>query len=125
MRKWAFAVIALAGVAGGAGVILSGIAAHGGNAMLQTAANFLLFHASAAIAAAAVSALEPQRGVWYLGGATFFLIGSALFCSDLALLALAGRKLFPFAAPAGATFFVLGWSWIAAAAFVAVAVKQK
>ncbi len=57
MRKLALTAIALAGLAGGAGVILSALAAHGtaGGPLLETSAHFLMLHAAAAIAVCGVA----------------------------------------------------------------------
>jgi uncharacterized membrane protein YgdD (TMEM256/DUF423 family) len=125
MRKWAYATTFLAGLSGGGGVILAAMAAHGAaDPMLHTAATFLMIHAAAAIAVTAVSVAAPQTGVWFLGAATFFLIGSGLFCGDLSVRALNGSKLFTFAAPAGGVLLILGWAWTATAAAVGFVFKQ-
>jgi len=104
MQKWAFVVIALAGLAGGAGVILSAVAAHGtADPRLETAAHFLMLHAAAAIATCGLALAAARREGWFLAAATVFLLGSFLFGGDLSLRALAGLKLFPMAAPIGGT----------------------
>jgi uncharacterized membrane protein YgdD (TMEM256/DUF423 family) len=127
MRKWAYATTFFSGLSGGAGVILAAMAAHGAAAdpTLQTAATFLMIHAAAAIAVTAVSVAAPQTGVWFLGAATFFLIGSVLFCGDLSVRALNGSKLFAFAAPAGGVLLILGWAWTATAAAVGFVFKPR
>lgn len=126
MRKLAFIATALAGLAGGAGVVLSALAAHGpsGGPLLETSANFLMLHAAAAIAVCAVSLAAPQRGVWFLVPAAFFILGSSLFSGDLATRAFAGARLFPMAAPIGGSLLILGWASVAAAALAAAAAKQ-
>ncbi|SFK32690.1 DUF423 domain-containing protein [Methylocapsa palsarum] len=126
MRKWAYGTTFFAGLAGGGGVILAAMAAHGvADPKLQTAAEFLMIHAAAAIAVTAVSVAAPQTGVWFLGAASFFLIGSLLFCGDLSVRALNGSKLFAFAAPAGGVLLILGWAWTATAAAVGFIFKPR
>ncbi len=68
MRRLAFTAIALAGLAGGAGVVLSALAAHGtaGGPLLNTAANFLMLHAAAAIAVSGVALASAEQGGWFL-----------------------------------------------------------
>jgi uncharacterized membrane protein YgdD (TMEM256/DUF423 family) len=125
MRKSAFIATALAGLAGGAGVVLSALAAHGssGGPLLETSANFLMLHAAAAIAVSAVALAAPRRGVWLLVPAALFISGSALFCGDLATRALAGARLFPMAAPIGGSLLILGWASVAATGFAAAIAK--
>lgn len=126
MRKWAYATTFFAGLAGGGGVILAAMAAHGASdPNLHIAAAFLMIHAAAAIAVTAVSVAAPQTGVWFLGAATFFLIGAVLFSGDLSVLALTRSKLFAFAAPAGAVLLILGWAWTATAAAVGFVFKSR
>lgn len=121
MQKWAFAIIALAGLAGGAGVILSAIAAHGAaDPRLETAAHFLMLHAVAAIATCAIALAAARRERWLLAAAAVFLLGSLLFAGDLSLRALAGAKLFPMAAPIGGTLLILGWALVSIAALMAL-----
>jgi uncharacterized membrane protein YgdD (TMEM256/DUF423 family) len=124
-QKWALIATALAGLAGGGGVILSAAAAHGSaNPMLQTAAYFLMLHAVATIAVCSLALAAPQRGAWFLGAAAVFLLGGALFAGDLSARALAGARLFPMAAPIGGTLLILGWAFVVIAALLALAAKR-
>jgi uncharacterized membrane protein YgdD (TMEM256/DUF423 family) len=110
-------LIILAGVMGADGVILAALSAHQGNAArLLPASSILLFHATAVLAAVA---LTERRVIHALGGvlAGFgFVVAATLFAGDLTLKHFAGRSLFPFAAPAGGTLLILSWLGLAVAA---------
>ncbi|VTZ27674.1 conserved membrane hypothetical protein [Methylocella tundrae] len=124
IQQLALIAAALAGVAGAAGVILSAVSAHlSASPLLTTAASFLLIHAVATLALAALALAAPRRGGWFLCGAALFLFGSMLFCSDLAFRALLGVRLFPMAAPIGGSALILGWLSSAVAALAALASK--
>jgi uncharacterized membrane protein YgdD (TMEM256/DUF423 family) len=117
MRKLALIMVALAGFTGAGGVILSAVAAHGvADPRLDTAANFLLFHAAATLAVCGLSLGLPQRGIWFLVAAGLCLSGGLLFGGDLSLRVLAGTKLFPMAAPIGGILLILGWLFVIIAA---------
>ncbi len=111
-------IVALASVAGLAGVALSARATHGsGGAFLEIAARFLLIHAAVLLAVAALfgATLHPRLG----GAAALVLaLGLALFCGDLIRRALAETALFPLAAPSGGILLMLGWALIGVAALV-------
>jgi uncharacterized membrane protein YgdD (TMEM256/DUF423 family) len=125
MRKLALTAIALAGLAGGAGVTLSALSAHGtaGGPLLETSAHFLMLHAAAAIAVCGVVLAAPQYGAWFLVPAALFILGGSLFGADLATRALTGTRLFPMAAPIGGTLLIVGWGTVAAAAAAAARAK--
>jgi uncharacterized membrane protein YgdD (TMEM256/DUF423 family) len=115
--KWACTAAALAGLTGAAGVLLAAAAAHSApDPRLQTAANFLLFHAAAALAVCGLAAAIPRGGVWFLGAAGLFLSGSLIFGADLSTRAFAGTRLFPMAAPLGGTLLIAGWISVTLAA---------
>jgi uncharacterized membrane protein YgdD (TMEM256/DUF423 family) len=117
MRKWACAAAAAAGLTGAGGIILAAAAAHGvPDPRLQTAANFLMLHATATLAVCGISMAVPQHGIWFLGVAGLFLSGSLLFGGDLSARALAGTRLFPMAAPLGGTLLIFGWAMVTLAA---------
>jgi uncharacterized membrane protein YgdD (TMEM256/DUF423 family) len=119
MRKWACAAAAAAGLTGVGGIILAAAAAHGvPDPRLQTAANFLMLHATATLAVCGISMAVPQRGIWFLGVAGLFLSGSLLFGGDLSARALAGTRLFPMAAPLGGTLLIFGWALVTLAALI-------
>lgn len=121
LRQWAGGMVVLAGLAGLSGVLLAATAAHGiPDPRLQTASNFLLLHAAAALALCGLALAVPGRGLWFLGAAGLFLSGSLLFGGDLSARALAGARLFPLAAPLGGTLLILGWVFVVPAAFVAL-----
>lgn len=124
MDKGVLAIAALAGLAGGTGVVLAGLAAHGmPDPLLETGARLLMIHAAAALAAAALaSTLERRRG-FFLAAAVLVLLGSFLFCADLATRAIGGSRLFPMAAPIGGTLTILGWACLTLAALRAMVGK--
>ncbi len=110
-------LIALASLAGAAGVVLLAVAAHAASGPpLASAGSLLLFHATAVIAATAALRQELFARPVGLAGIGLLLLGPALFAADIALRALAGHRLFPFAAPTGGTLTILGWLVLAAAA---------
>lgn len=113
------AFLALGALAGLLGVAASAASAHvSGADSLKTAAQFLLFHAPALLALAALSATgTTHRPVTRLAGAGLVL-GLTLFAGDLALRALHGTALFPMAAPIGGVLLMGGWLLIAVAALI-------
>ncbi len=118
-EKWASYLVALAALAGAAGVIEAAAAAHGSqDPLLQTSSHFLLLHAAAIIAIAgfALSSAPASRSM--LAAGTLLLLGTLLFCGDLSARALAGAKLFPMAAPTGGTLLIAGWLETAIAALL-------
>lgn len=110
MSRWSYAVLAAAGIAGAIGVMEAAVAAHKiGDTRLATASNFLLLNAAACIALAAVARGATRGGTWFLIAASVLLAGTLLFCGDLSMLALDGRRPFPFAAPIGGSLMILSW----------------
>lgn len=113
------ALAVLGALCGLAGVALSAVAAHGpGGGNLDTAARFLLAHAPALLALAALlerGALATRSG--RLAGFTL-LVGLALFCGDLSVRALRGEALFARAAPTGGIVLMIGWTLVAVAALL-------
>lgn len=113
-------LLVIAALMGAAGIMLAAAAAHAvPGAGLDAAASMLLFHAAAALGAAA---LVHQGLLWrHLGLAVIAAwgIGAGLFSGDIALRALAGHRLFPMAAPAGGIVLILGWLGLAVAALAA------
>ena len=101
------------GACGVAGVALSALAAHRGGAFIGTAANFLLFHASALLA---IGLAGQNR--WLRFGGLVLAIGLVLFCGDLLARDLLGNRLFPFAAPVGGTLLIAGWLTVAISALM-------
>ncbi|MFE1601431.1 DUF423 domain-containing protein [Methylobacterium sp. ID0610] len=110
-------LLALGALAGLLGVALAAAAAHltnGGN--LQTAAQFLLFHAGPLLALAGLAGSGRLRAGPARLAALALVLGLALFCGDLSLRALAQVPLFPMAAPGGGILLMLGWGLAAVAA---------
>ena len=110
-------LIILAAVMGADGVILAAASAHQPDAArLAAASSMLLFHASAVLAAVALT----ERGVLHFGigiAAAFgFVIAAALFAGDLTMRQYAGHSLFPMAAPTGGTLMILSWLLLAVSA---------
>jgi uncharacterized membrane protein YgdD (TMEM256/DUF423 family) len=110
-------LIILAAVMGADGVILAALSAHQADATrLAAASSMLLFHASAVLAAVALT----ERGVIHvrigIAAAWGFVIAAALFAGDLSLRQYAGHSLFPFAAPTGGTLLIVSWMLLAVAA---------
>jgi len=115
MAFWSSALLFLAGLAGACGVALSAYAAHAdGGANLSTAATFLLIHA-AAVAGLCVN-WTSRRGL--LQAASLLMIGAILFCGDVSLRSLTGSSPMRMAAPTGGVMLIVGWLWVAAAAFL-------
>ncbi|MEZ0169604.1 DUF423 domain-containing protein [Microvirga sp. TS319] len=118
MNLGARLLIVLAGLSGALGVALSAAAAHitGGN--LTTAAQFLLFHAPALLALAALIATGSVHPTIAQVAGYVLVLGLALFCGDLSRRAFAGMALFPRAAPTGGVLLMLGWLLVALAALL-------
>jgi uncharacterized membrane protein YgdD (TMEM256/DUF423 family) len=114
-------LLVLAALMGACGVALAAAAAHAApGAGLDSAAYFLLFHAVAVLASAA---LVHHGLLWRpiaLIAMAGFVVGGVLFAGDVSMRAFAGHRLFPMAAPAGGTLLILGWLVLAAAAIAAV-----
>jgi len=110
-------LIALAGLMGAAGIVLTAAGAHGKPGVgLDSAGYLLLIHAVAVVAGVAAArqgiVLRPLGAVAIWG----FALGAGLFAADVAARAYLGTRLFPFAAPAGGTILILSWLVLAAAA---------
>ena len=103
-------LIALGALAGFLGVLLSAMGRHLPNAQyLTTVAQFLLMHAPALLALAAlIGAGLVQDRVGAAAGLTL-VVGLCLFCGDLGARDFLQRPLFPWAAPTGGLALMLGW----------------
>src|SRR5271154_7001180 len=110
-------LLALAGLMGASGIVLAAAGAHlAPGAGLDSAATMLLFHAAAVLGGAALiqqGALRRPLGVIVLAA---WVLGAILFSGDIALRALTGYRLFPFAAPSGGFILIAAWLALAAAA---------
>jgi uncharacterized membrane protein YgdD (TMEM256/DUF423 family) len=109
-------LIVLAGLMGASGIILAAAGAHAApGAGLDSAAYMLLFHAASVLGGAA---LVQQGLLWrpmMLVVLAAWVLGAALFSSDIALHALAGYRLFAMAAPTGGIILIAAWIGLAAA----------
>ena len=110
-------LIILAGVMGADGVILAAASAHQGDAArLLPASSMLLFHATAVLAAVALT----ERGIIHfrigIAAAFGFVVAAAVFAGDLTVRQYAGHSLFPMAAPTGGTLLIVSWIVLAIAA---------
>lgn len=113
---WATGLIAVAGLAGAAGVALAAVAAHAvQNPALATAAQLLVLHAAAAVGIVAASRGSDRQRL-YLAAASLMLAGAALFAGEISMMAMAGTRLFHFAAPTGGSAMIAGWLGLAVAA---------
>jgi uncharacterized membrane protein YgdD (TMEM256/DUF423 family) len=103
-------LIALSGLMGAAGVALMAAAAHSAPGTgLDSAGSLLLVHAAAVLT---MTALFERGLLWRplaIAVAAGFVIGAALFASDVSLRAFAGHRLFPMAAPTGGMTLILSW----------------
>jgi uncharacterized membrane protein YgdD (TMEM256/DUF423 family) len=126
MSRLSLTLGAFAAVMGFAGVALAAIAAHGGGGGLaETGAVFLIMHAAALLGLVGVanSALREALGRALLICGFGLASAASLFSADLAARALAGGRLFPFAAPIGGTGMIL--FWLALAAILAYAAMRR
>jgi uncharacterized membrane protein YgdD (TMEM256/DUF423 family) len=110
-------LIILAGVMGADGVILAAASAHQGDAArLLPASSMLLFHATAVLAAVALT----ERGIIHvrigIAAAFGFVVAAAVFAGDLTVRQYAGHSLFPMAAPTGGMLLIMSWVVLAVAA---------
>ena len=114
-------LIALAGIMGAAGIMLTAAGAHGKPGVgLDSAGYLLLIHAVAVIAgtvAARSGLILRPLGIIVICG---FVLGAALFAADVAARAYLGGRLFPFAAPTGGIILIISWLALTAAALAAL-----
>jgi uncharacterized membrane protein YgdD (TMEM256/DUF423 family) len=114
-------LIALAGLMGAAGIILLAAGAHAApGAGLDGAGQMLLFHAAAVIALAAALGQGLAFRPLALAAAIGLVVGATLFSADIVMRALAGHRLFPFAAPSGGFILIASWLAVAASAVIAL-----
>ena len=109
-------LIAFGALSGFLGVGLSAMGRHWANAQhLTTVAQFLLLHAPALLALAALMGAGLVHDRIGAAAGLGLVLGLALFCGDLAARDFLARPLFPMAAPAGGLVLMLGWILILAA----------
>jgi uncharacterized membrane protein YgdD (TMEM256/DUF423 family) len=111
-----FVVLVLAALAGAAGVGLAATAAHRvESTALATAATMLMIHAGVVVALVAIGLRMAAPGAWAVV-AGLMLASVSLFSGDIALNTLAGRHLFPMAAPIGGSLLIASWIVVAGVA---------
>jgi uncharacterized membrane protein YgdD (TMEM256/DUF423 family) len=100
----------LAGLIGAAGVILSAMAAHGGDTHLYSAAATACM-AQAPALLAIYAGWEKIRTAFL--AATLIGLGCLLFSGDLMFRTRFGHGLFPMSAPTGGSMMIVGWALVA------------
>jgi uncharacterized membrane protein YgdD (TMEM256/DUF423 family) len=112
-------LLALAGLMGAAGVVLTAAGAHGKpGAGLDSAGYLLLLHAVGVLAGVVLARqglIARPLGLATLCG---FVVGAGLFAADVSARAYLGSRLFPFAAPAGGLILIASWLVLIAAALI-------
>lgn len=109
-----FFVATIAALQGAAGVSLAAAAAHvDASPLLATASQFLMIHAAAGLALAALLRTTPPATAWLALAAFALQAGVTLFSADLAARVYMAGKLFPFAAPIGGGLTILSWCALA------------
>jgi uncharacterized membrane protein YgdD (TMEM256/DUF423 family) len=118
-------VIALiAALHGAAGVAIAAAAAHvDDSALLATASQFLMVHAGAGLALAALARGEPPSARRLCFATLALQAGVTLFSADLAVRVYGAGRLFPNAAPIGGSLTIL--SWLAIALWAAVGLTRR
>ena len=109
-------LVVLAAIMGADGVMLAAASAHQADASRLAASSMLLFHATAVLAAVALTErgiVDARIGIVAAFG---FVIAASLFAGDLTLRQYAGHGLFPMAAPTGGTLLIVSWLVLAVAA---------
>lgn len=114
-RKPHSALLILAGALGASAVALGAWAAHGLEAshgrravdLVETAVRYQLAHALAACVALVLAWLGDSR--WLAAAAWLFVIGAAVFCGALHLLAFGAPRWPGAAAPLGGLALIAGW----------------
>lgn len=105
-----FVIATIAALQGAAGVSLAAAAAHvDANPLLDTASRYLMIHACAGLALAALGRSSPPAARWLAGAALALQAGVTLFSADLAARVYLGGKLFLFAAPTGGGLTIVAW----------------
>lgn len=103
-------VALIAALHGAFGVVVAGAAAHvGADANLATASQFLMAHAPAGLALAALAEFAGPRSRQLVVASLALQGGVTLFCLDLACRGFGLGRLFPYAAPIGGGLTILAW----------------
>lgn len=108
--RYTLIVALIAALQGAAGVSLAGAAAHvEASPLLSTASQFLMLHAAAGLALAALLAQEAPNPGGLRAAVLALQAGVALFATDLVARVYLGGKLFAYAAPIGGGLTILAW----------------
>jgi uncharacterized membrane protein YgdD (TMEM256/DUF423 family) len=108
--RYSLIVALIAALQGAAGVSLAGAAAHvEASPLLSTASQFLMLHAAAGLALAALLAQEAPNPGGLRAAVLALQAGVALFATDLVARVYLGGKLFAYAAPIGGGLTILAW----------------
>lgn len=115
-------IAAIAALQGAAGVVLAAVSAHVVEAsLLDKSSAFLLFHAGAGLALAALARTGPYLPRGLILGSFALQTGVTLFSVDLAFRVFAAGALFPYAAPIGGGLTIVSWILLALWAIMNVA----
>ncbi len=126
LKNSPYVLTLIAAVQGAAGVILAGAAAHLENAAhLSTASLFLMTHAPAGLALAALLSGGVDASRAFAAAGFALQAGVTLFSADLAARALGSGRLFPYAAPIGGSLTIAAWIALAAIAAVTLAGRAQ
>ncbi len=124
MKHSSLILTLVAALQGAAGAMLAAAAAHlETGAHLSTASLFLMTHAPAGLALAALTAARPSRALATAGFA--LQAGVTLFSADVAARAFGAGRLFPYAAPVGGSLTILAWLALAAIAAAGLLRTQR
>lgn len=110
--------LALGALFGAAGVALLAAGAHVAGSLVTTAAQMLLFHAPAIMAAAVARKSGFLESRVAQPGLALMMVGVAVFSGDLAMREFAGTRLFAMAAPVGGAMTIASWVMLALSAIV-------
>ncbi len=114
-------LLALAGLMGAAGIVLTAAGAHGKpGSGLDSAGYLLLIHALALLAGVALLREPLLYRPLALASLWGFAAGAVLFAADVAARAYLGNRLFPFAAPAGGMIMIASWLVLTVSALAAL-----
>lgn len=114
MILWARSLLAVAGLMGMGGVIVAAAGSHaGGGDFAGLAAEFLLIHATSVFGLGAAALAGIRRQFIWLSAGTALAVGTILFGADLSLIAFAGVRPLPAAAPSGGFLMIAGWLTVA------------
>lgn len=109
-------LVLAAGFIGAMGVGLAALASHaGGEAFLRPASLIALTQAPALLALSLGGGKLPARALTGAG----LIVGTLLFCGDLASRHFNGASLFPMAAPTGGMTLILSWLGVGVSALAA------